>query len=362
MTQTFNEKVVVNESVEINGSDGDAVQLRVEGAQDQVQPLQVWQTNGDDVLAQITADGRLQIGDQGTSTPDALIEASKEVSTADLQRGLNTHGQIDIDAPLSEPTGWSVHELDLTGTQAEAISGVHTALRAKLTYDNNGDASEAVLRAGDFEAVNQSEISEPPVEQITGLRGAASNGPGAYLAKAVGVEATVNNDTNGNVAEAAAFEVAPPVNSGTIGTLYGLRIPDLTQGTANVAIQTGQGVVRVGDHEELKVLTSTPTANPPTDFVKVYPKLDAGVPRLYAKDSAGVEYNLTDSEALLAGYSTANVSNPPTDAELDAAFGNPASVGTGVATILNNNGAGTNEYIVWSDGANWWYIAGTKAT
>jgi hypothetical protein len=61
-------------------------------------------------------------------------------------------------------------------------------------------------------------------------------------------------------------------------------------------------------------------------------------------------------------YSTANVSNPPTDAELDAALGTPATVGAGYATVLNDNGAGTNEYFVWSDGSAWWYAAGTKAT
>jgi hypothetical protein len=292
MTQTFNEKVVVNESVEINGSDGDAVQLRVEGAQYQAQPLQIWQTNGDDVLAQITADGRLQIGDQGISTPDALIEASKEVAASDLQRGLNTHGQINVDAPLNQSASWSVHELELTGQELEAVSGMHTALRAKLTYDNNGGSTEAELRAGDFEAINQQGDSQAPVGQMTGLRGTASNGPGAYLDKAVGVEASISNETSGDMIEAAAFEVAVPVNTGTIDTLYGLRIPDLTQGTANVAIQTGQGVVRVGDHEELRVLTSAPTADPPANFVKVYPKLSDGVPKLYAKDAAGIEHSL----------------------------------------------------------------------
>lgn len=60
--------------------------------------------------------------------------------------------------------------------------------------------------------------------------------------------------------------------------------------------------------------------------------------------------------------STANVSSPPTDAELDTEFGTPAQRGAGFSAILNDNGAGTAGYVVWSDGTNWWYAGGTKAT
>jgi hypothetical protein len=59
--------------------------------------------------------------------------------------------------------------------------------------------------------------------------------------------------------------------------------------------------------------------------------------------------------------SVANVSNPPTDAELDAEFGTPATVGAGFIAILDDAGAGANVYLVASDGTNWWYEALTKA-
>jgi len=59
--------------------------------------------------------------------------------------------------------------------------------------------------------------------------------------------------------------------------------------------------------------------------------------------------------------STADTSNPPTDAELDAAFGTPATVGTGFFAILDDAGAGTAVYHVSSDGTNWWYTTATKA-
>lgn len=51
---------------------------------------------------------------------------------------------------------------------------------------------------------------------------------------------------------------------------------------------------------------------------------------------------------------TDNVSNPPTDAELDAIFGEPAEVGAGFMAVIDDNGADTNVYIVYSTGVSWW--------
>lgn len=59
--------------------------------------------------------------------------------------------------------------------------------------------------------------------------------------------------------------------------------------------------------------------------------------------------------------STANISTPPTEAELISAFGTAATVGSGFTAIVNDNGGGTSEYMVWSDGTNWFHAAGTKA-
>ncbi len=60
--------------------------------------------------------------------------------------------------------------------------------------------------------------------------------------------------------------------------------------------------------------------------------------------------------------STADVSNPPTGAELGTALGQPATVGAGYVAILDDAGAGQNVYLAVSDGANWWYQLLTKAT
>ena len=57
--------------------------------------------------------------------------------------------------------------------------------------------------------------------------------------------------------------------------------------------------------------------------------------------------------------STLNVSNPPTDAELDAEFGAPADFHR--AIIIDDAGGGANYWFVVSDGSAWLYVAMTAA-
>ena len=63
----------------------------------------------------------------------------------------------------------------------------------------------------------------------------------------------------------------------------------------------------------------------------------------------------------LIKVSVDNVSNPPTDAELDGLFGTPTSVGKGFARIINDAGLNANNYLVVSNGVGWWYVALTVA-
>jgi hypothetical protein len=64
---------------------------------------------------------------------------------------------------------------------------------------------------------------------------------------------------------------------------------------------------------------------------------------------------------LITTQSVANYSDPPTDAELDAAFGTPATLGRGFVALLDDNDADTDSYIVWTSDASWYYIKATKA-
>lgn len=78
--------------------------------------------------------------------------------------------------------------------------------------------------------------------------------------------------------------------------------------------------------------------------------------------STGHVHDGTNGRSLIVELDTSNVSNPPTDAQLDTAFGTPATVGGGFLALLDDNGDGSNFYIVASDGTNWWHAAMTKAT
>ena len=65
---------------------------------------------------------------------------------------------------------------------------------------------------------------------------------------------------------------------------------------------------------------------------------------------------------LFVAVDESTFSSPPTDAQLDTAFGTPVTLGPGFMACINSGGSGTNFYQVISDGTNWWIFAGTKAT
>jgi hypothetical protein len=77
---------------------------------------------------------------------------------------------------------------------------------------------------------------------------------------------------------------------------------------------------------------------------------------LSAVDDAG-----TTIVAVALDLGTLDIDSPPTDAQLDAEFGQPGSLGAGYVALADDAGAGTLVYLVASDGAAWWHVAMTKA-
>ena len=56
------------------------------------------------------------------------------------------------------------------------------------------------------------------------------------------------------------------------------------------------------------------------------------------------------------------LSSPPTEAELIALLGTPETAGEGFLAIVSSDTMyGTEEYLVWSNGSYWFYLAGTLA-
>lgn len=299
-TETFTDDVI------IDGSQ-DEVQLQVQGNNPQNEALQEWQDYNGNPLARITADGRFQSGDMPLSTADALIEAHRDDPSSLPQRGIHSLGKIA--GVITTAIAWMVGELELVGTAA--ISSIHTAIRGRLTHSSTGDSSNAELRAGDFETINQSGTSGTPVGTAIGVQATVDNQSNAYLSKASGVVAQLQNATGADIETAVALEVAPPVNAGTIDTLIGLEIADINEGTDNYALRTGDGVVHVGDVLDLVQQVADPANK--ADVVQFYAKGD----KLFAKaaDPDNTVYDLTAS-----GGSSASVMSGATSS-VDGAEG-----------------------------------------
>src|SRR4051794_33695451 len=106
MTQTY------NDSVAINGV-ADTTQLKVRGNATQNQPLQTWQDDADNTLAQVTGAGDLELGSNVEVGPphDALIQVGNDISvpTSGAPSGLHTLGRLTN--ALSSPVNWVLHEL-----------------------------------------------------------------------------------------------------------------------------------------------------------------------------------------------------------------------------------------------------------
>lgn len=86
--------------------------------------------------------------------------------------------------------------------------------------------------------------------------------------------------------------------------------------------------------------------------------------------AGGTQFSVTNTGLVtaLGGIKTklsgANVTAvAPTDAELDAAFGDPTAVGSGFVGVLDDNNDGVADFIVFTTGnaGEWFWIAGTKA-
>lgn len=249
MTQTFVDNVL------IDGAQ-DTDQLRVQGHSTQTQSLQTWETSAATLLAEMTGDGRLVLGDDlGTATPDSLIEAHRsDTSITKPKRGFHALGQISN--TLTEITQWVVQEIEIRG--ANPLSALHTALRVRATNMNTGTpASGGEIRAADIEAINDTAAGNVALPMATALQVGVTNAVGKTITRATGLHVQMNN-------------------SGTITTPYAI-------------FTEGDGVTHLDDYLGMKRPAAMP-GTPVTDYLRIYSKADG---KLYAKNWLGIEYDLT---------------------------------------------------------------------
>lgn len=251
MTQT-----TLTDNLLVDGSQ-DIKQLRVQGHTTQIQPIQTWEDSAGGILAQVTGDGRLIVGDD--VTPDSLIEAHRlETSTSKPKRGLHSMGRIS--GTLATLVQWMVGELELRGSNA--IDALHTGLRIRAANMNTGTpTANAELRAADVEVINDATAGAAALPKATGLQVAVTNASGKTITDAAALRLKLNN-------------------TGTITNPYAI-------------FSEGPGITHLEDFVELKVpVAGVPGPSLVSDVMRVYPKSDG---KLYAKNSGGTEYDLTAS-------------------------------------------------------------------
>ena len=82
-------------------------------------------------------------------------------------------------------------------------------------------------------------------------------------------------------------------------------------------------------------------------------------------DEALQEMNSFDARPVFSRLTldveAADVSDPPTEAELDVVFTSPASMGEGQHVLLLNTHSGGKLYLVVSDGSSYWTFQGALA-
>jgi hypothetical protein len=272
---------VYTEAVKIEGSQ-DEVQLRVQGVSGQTEALQSWEDSNAVEKARIGADGRLQVGNLGFGSADALVEAHRDSSSGLPKRGIHSLGEVAAD--ISDNLNWIFGELQLIGSLA--LNGLQRALRARISFNGTGDASAAELRAGDFEAVNQAGSSQNPLGKAVGLQTSVDNQADAFLNQGTALSVQIHNGSDAEIATARAIEILEPLNEGDIELLIGLDVHDIEAGAENYAIRTHKGRVQVGDVLELAQRSNAPGGL--AGLVRLYQKNG----ELFAQVPAGDEYNL----------------------------------------------------------------------
>jgi|GEM_PF-5873269 len=195
MTKTYNEDVIINDNLEVNGV-SDEVQVSVKGASTQTEALQQWKNNGGTVLSEIDENGHLIVGSQD-GTIDALLEAHNIEDSNKPSRGLHSKGILT--GTLSNLVSWVVNELGLKGTGG--LSALHRALRVQATNENTGAmASGADVRAGDFEVINDNNGATGTSNlELSALVAKLSNLSGASMGTGYGIKVEVSDSDSQNI-------------------------------------------------------------------------------------------------------------------------------------------------------------------
>lgn len=344
----------------------------------------------------IQMDGTLTVS--GALTASGLVSSGGDV--------IGDQGAFGIAAVVTDAQV-SVEAADTTGTTQKAIEATGSAAAAATTalygvysdISNLASAHTCALRAQVATAVSTKgagstitsdvgvKVAVPTqgAENIGVLVGAApagSNTFAAYFATnafAVAAGPVMIGQGGAGIDSSSEVKISPYSTSGTTQRLvYATGAPGAQATTA-----------LYGFHSAAQVINETHTCAMRAQFYST--DITSGAnPTITSDVGVGVEMPThgTENIGVLVGsapagsknygvyvdspvsyfggglrtkLSQANTANPPADAELDSAFGTPGTVGGAWIGVLDDAGGGANAYLVFSDGSNWWTVAGTKA-
>jgi hypothetical protein len=182
---------------------------------------------------------------------DAAADIDTPITIVRASGGLMTFTRPTSHTSTTASTSRSTGALLLVGglgsdITSTATSGSEYGVNLRILHAPSG-ASTAAPIAGQFTA-SSSGANAP--SQLIGVYGGASNSASAgTVTNVFAHRAIASNLSTGTVTNAYGYYVDAIVNSGggSIGTAYGMRISDINVGSANYALYTGAGLVRIGD-------------------------------------------------------------------------------------------------------------------
>jgi len=274
------------------------------------------------------ADGNVYVGG----------DAAKAVTNLQID---DTTGYVGIG--IAPPAATHLYVYDNTLNSAATFNGIRSYHAKTAGAGGAGDDYRGIYSTM---VVNQ----DTTIDELYGVygegqlsQGVADVVTGSYSIATVvagGVGSTVN-------VQACGIEAFANIDSGTVANVYGARVEVDIESAATI------GTAVYGVHIEL---------DDDADDVTSY--------CLYLLEQSNVDYGIYQNgsaENRFGGIvngnpsgvrtitSVANISDPPTDAELDAIFGTPAAVGDGFLGLIDDSGAGTHGVSVVALNGAWWY-------
>jgi hypothetical protein len=261
----------------------------------------------------------------GTGSPDEVV-----VETADFLARSNNVAfgpSISVNANIGVYAARSFTDYDL-----DTVYGVY----AKATGAPTASFQSNVRGVQGIAELSTAQTQTGAALPYAGVHGAAgiANGIAGTLLNAAGGHFTVDAEDGTLTSAYGVLVESPDVDTGTVTSGYGVKIEEGTAGgSATFTTQYGLYVESMD--------------NAGTNYA------------IYTNDGEvrfGGVINATVASIRLEVDTSGVTDSGPTDAELDSAFGTPATVGAGFEANVDDGGAHARYFKVGTDGTNWYWM------